>query len=313
MIAVIGGTGFIGKAIVAELLRRKQQVVVVSHSNRRQMTVEGQNVEIRSGDVTDKASLVKALQGVTCVVGAAQFKDFPNQNPRKGLTFDRVDRQGTENAVAAAMEVGAQRYVYISGAGAAPDSDKVWFRAKWAAEMAIRNSTLTYAIIRPSWVYGPEDKALNRYVAFVRSPLPVVPVIGNGKQRLQPVFVDDVARVAAEGVQGSLDGVYEIGGPDVLTMDEIIRIVEEVLGKKKPLLHQPAWLVKALFSPKALIPALPIPLTPEGVTFATMDAVCDIGPLLQALPQLRLTPLREGLESYLGAKAREKKASAATG
>jgi hypothetical protein len=76
--------------------------------------------------------------------------------------------------------------------------------------------------------------------------------------------------------------------------------VQQVLGIKKPLVHQPAGFVKLLFSPKVLFPALPLPLTPEGVTFATMDAVCDNAALLAAMPSLRLTPLREALASYLG-------------
>ncbi len=235
------------------------------------------------------------------MVGAVQFKDFPNQNPGKGLTFDNVDRRGTENLVAAAQAAGVRRYVYISGAGAAPDAKQVWFRAKWGAETALRASGLQALIVRPSWVFGPDDNALNRYVAFVRSPLPVVPVIGDGRQRLQPVFVADVARVVADSLEGkgAAKGTFEIGGPQVLTMDAVIREVEAVLCKRKPLVHQPVGLMKALFAPKAWLHALPLPLTPEGLEFATMDATADTGPLLAAFPGLRLTPLREGLQTYL--------------
>lgn len=302
MIAVIGGTGFVGGAIVAELVRRGEQVIIISHGGTGSRKVAGQTIEVRRADVADRASLVAALKGVDCVVGAAQFKGFPNQNPGKGLTFEAVDHQGTVNAVAAAVANGVKKYVYISGAGAAPNADTVWFRAKWGAETAIRDSGLAYTIVRPSWVFGPGDNALNKYVAFVKSPLPVVPVIGNGKQRLMPVFVDDVARVAADGAAGLLEGVFEIGGPELLTMDQVIRTVEAVLGKTKPLVHQPAGLVKLLFSPKKLFPALPIPLTPEGVSFATMDATSDTAALLVAEPSLRLTPLREALATYLTKK-----------
>jgi uncharacterized protein YbjT (DUF2867 family) len=310
MIAVIGGTGFIGGAIVAELVRRGEPVIVISHSSAKPLKVAGQSVEVRRADVADRGSLLVAFKGVDCVVGAAQFKGFPNQNPRQGLTFEAVDHQGTVNAVAAARENGVTKYVYISGAGAAADSDKVWYRAKWGAEQAVRNSGLEYTIVRPSWVYGPGDNALNKYVGFVKSPLPVVPVIGNGRQRLMPVFVNDVARVAAEGAVGSLVGVFEIGGPELLTMDQVIRTVEQVVGKKKPLVHQPAAVARLLFSPKALWPALPLPLTPEGVTFATMDAVCDNSALLAAMPSLRLTPLREALATYLGSGRPARPASA---
>lgn len=302
MILVAGGTGFIGKAIVRELLARDITVAVLSHRDgSSSMPLDGKRVELRTGDVTVAASLPAALAGVDTVVGAVQFTDFPNQNPSKGLTFDNVDRRGTENLVAAAKAAGVRRYVYISGAGAAPDAQKIWFRAKWGAETAIRASGLQALIVRPSWVYGPEDNALNKYVAFVRSPLPIVPVIGDGKQRLQPVFVADVARLVADSLEGkgATDGTFEIGGPQVLTMDAVIREVEAVLSKRKPLVHQPVWLMKALFAPKAWIHALPLPLTPEGLEFATIDATADTGPLLAAFPQFRLTPLREGLATYL--------------
>jgi len=182
----------------------------------------------------------------------------------------------------------------------------VWFRAKWGGEEAVRRSGIEHAILRPSWVYGPEDNALNQYVKFIKSALPVVPVIGNGRQRLQPVFVADVAKAVAESVvgDGPASGVYEIGGPEVLSLDEIIRTVERTLGKPKPLVHTPVWLMKVLFSPKALIPALPIPLGSAGLEFATMDAVADNSALLATFPGLRLTPLEDGLNSYLGGTAR---------
>src|SRR5581483_6163286 len=88
MIAVIGGTGFIGRAIVEELLRRGEQVVVLSHGGAQALTIEGTSVVLRQADVTKRASLVAALKDVATVVGAAQFKDSPNENPRKGLTFE---------------------------------------------------------------------------------------------------------------------------------------------------------------------------------------------------------------------------------
>jgi NADH dehydrogenase len=307
MIVVAGGTGFVGRAIARALARPGEQVAVLSHSVREPSIHAGDiTFEVRRGDVTDQASLGAALQGVDTVVGAVQFKGFPNENPRKGLTFEQVDQHGTENLVAAAKQAGVRRYVYVSGAGAGPDAKQTWYRAKWGAETAVRGSGMEYLIVRPSWVYGPGDNALNKYVAFVKSPLPVVPVIGNGKQRLQPVFVEDVARLVAESLAGGdlPNADYEIGGPDVLSMDEVIRTVEEVLGRKKPLVHQPASLMKLLFSPKALIPALPLPLNPTGVEFATMDALADTSALLAAFPSFRLTPLREGLQTYLGTQER---------
>ncbi|HLZ68576.1 MAG TPA: NAD-dependent epimerase/dehydratase family protein [Dehalococcoidia bacterium] len=313
MILIAGGTGFIGSAIARQLVARGHTVAVLSRrGGSSTISLGGKPVEVRRGDVTEPAGLAAALTGVETVVGAVQFQDFPNQNRGKGLTFDNIDRRGTEHLVAAAKAAGASRYVYISGVGAAPDAPRVWFRAKWGAETAVRESGLQALIVRPSWVFGPGDHALNKYVAFVRSPLPVVPVIGNGKQRLQPVFVEDVARLVADSVdgRGAAEGTFEIGGPQVLSMDAIIREVERALGKKKPLVHQPVWLTKALMSPKAAIHALPLPLTPEGVTFATIDATADTEPLLAAFPELRLTPLPEALATYLSPVRRRSAPSA---
>jgi NADH dehydrogenase len=307
MIVVVGGTGFIGTAIVRELAGRGERVVVMSHAvTAPVIRLGGSTIEVRQGDVRDGPALARALAGADTVIGAAQFHGFPNENGREGLTFENIDHKGTENLVAAALEVGAKSYVYISGAGAAPGARQPWFRAKWGAETAVRHSGLRFAIFRPSWVYGPEDNALNQYVKFIKSALPVVPVIGNGRQRLQPVFVADVAKAVAESVvgDGPASGVYEIGGPEVLSLDEIIRTVERTLGKPKPLVHTPVWLMKVLFSPKALIPALPIPLGSAGLEFATMDAVADNSALLATFPGLRLTPLEDGLNSYLGGTAR---------
>jgi len=302
MIVVAGGTGFIGRAIATELARRGAEVAVLSHRGTAPLQLAGRQVEARVGDVGNEESLVAALKGAEAVVGAVQFKGFPNENKAKGLTFEEVDQHGTERLVAAAKGNGAKRYVYISGAGAAPNAKQVWFRAKWGAESAVRASGIRYTILRPSWVFGPRDNALNRYIAFVKSPLPVVPVIGSGKQRLQPVFVEDVARAVADSLLGDAgeNGVYEIGGPDVMSIDQVIRTVEEVMGKNKPLVHQPVALMKLLFSPKALVPALPIPLSPSGLEFSTMDAVADNRALLAAFPGLHLTSLREGLQTYLG-------------
>ena len=107
-----------------------------------------------------------------------------------------------------------QRFFYLSGAGAAPDGYH-WFQAKWRAEEAVRGSGMTWTIIRPSWVYGPEDKALNRFLSMSRY-LPFVPLIGDvGKQQMQPVFIDDVGRAVAEALENPAadNQTYEIGGP----------------------------------------------------------------------------------------------------
>jgi NADH dehydrogenase len=300
MIIVVGGTGFVGGGIVRELARRGKAVAVLSRDPARHRDrFPGLSVEYRKGDVTDHDSLKSAFAGIDTVISSQQFPNSPIENPGKGYTFEKVDAEGTENLVRAAKEAGVKRFVYLSGVGAAPDAERHWFRAKWRAETAVRESGMTYTIIRPSWVFGPEDVALNRFLGMSRF-LPFVPLIGNaGKQRLQPVFVDDVARAVAESLDkpAADSKVFEIGGPEALTMTEIVRTALEVAGRKRLMLAAPRSLMKLLASIIQFAPGRP--LTPDAVDFITMDALADPSEIEAALG-IKMTPLRDALATYLG-------------
>ncbi|HEY8767751.1 MAG TPA: complex I NDUFA9 subunit family protein [Dehalococcoidia bacterium] len=298
MILVAGGTGFVGSGIVRELARRGKPVAVLTRNASRAKRSPGLDVEYREGDVTRPESLARAMNGVEEVVGCHQFPNSPIENPGKGYTFEKVDAEGTENLVRAAKAAGVKRYVYLSGAGAAPEGPH-WFRAKWRAETAVRESGLTYTILRPSWVYGPEDRSLNRFLGISRF-LPFVPLIGNaGKQRMQPVFIDDVGRAVAESLDNpaAADQIFELGGPDVMSMTEVVRTALQVAGRKRLLLSSPKPIMKLVASVLQFAPGRP--LTTDAVDFITGDAVGDPAAIQRAL-SLRLTPLREGLATYLG-------------
>lgn len=244
LILVAGGTGFVGRGIVRELLRRGKQVSVLTRNAERAESKPGPAVEYREGDVRDPSTLGGAMQDVKVVIGTQQFPGSPMENRSKGHTFEEVDARGTENLVTAAKAARVGRYVYVSGAGAARDAQRHWFRVKWRAEEAVRQSGMTYAIVRPSWIYGPEDNALNRFLKMARF-LPFVPLIGSpSKQRLQPVFIDDVGVVVAEAVDNAAadNQEFELGGPEVLTMTEIVRTALEVVGRKRFLLSSPGML-----------------------------------------------------------------------
>ena len=299
MILVAGGTGFVGGGIVRELARRGQRVAILTRGAAKAAgRFPGLEVEYREGDVRDAESLISAMEGVEVVIGTVQFPNSPIENRRRGYTFEEIDAAGTERLVTAARAAGVRRYIYLSGAGAAPDARYHWFRAKWRAEEAVRGSGIPFVILRPSWIYGPEDHSLNRFLAMSRS-LPFVPMIGDGnRQRLQPVFIDDAGRAVAEAVENrAADGhSFELGGPEVLTMNEIVRTALEVMGRRRWLLSAPKGLMKAL---AALLRFLPgPPLTPDAIDFITMDALADSSALVGTLG-LRLTPLREGLATYL--------------
>jgi NADH dehydrogenase len=230
------------------------------------------------------------------VIQAVTFPTFPLEKPRRGYTFEEYDHRGTERLVQASAAAGVERFVFTSGVGVAPDAPKTRHRAKWRGEEAIRATGISHAIIRPTWVYGPEDQALNRFAWFARH-LPFVPVIGDGSQRMQPVFIDDVAEVMAQAADsGGPVGTFELGGPEVMTMNEVLATMTEVMRRRRPLVHFPPALPRLAGFFLQVVPKQP--LSPAAVDFVLDDAVGDTGSLLASF-DVRLTALRDGLETYL--------------
>ena len=300
-VLVAGGTGFVGSAAVRELLRRGEHVAVLGRSASKVRDRLGADVDAREGDVREPQTLPPAMQGIDVVINAVQFPNSPIENRRKGWTFEEVDLKGTRRQVDAAKEAGVRRFVYVSGVGAARDGDRHWFRYKWEAERYLQHSGLEWVVVRPTWVYGPDDVSLNRFLGFAKT-LPFVPMFGDGKQPMQPVFIDDVGRVLADAAQRreAASNLFEIGGPEVMSMNDVVKTALEVQGKKRRLLHQPAAIGKLMGTIGSVLPSPP--LTADAIDFITEPAVADNTRLLEVLrPQL--TPLREGLATYLSPHA----------
>ncbi|MCC6174837.1 MAG: NAD(P)H-binding protein [Chloroflexi bacterium] len=295
-VLVAGGTGFIGSRVVDELLASgRHHIRVMTRDPSR--APKKPDVEYVRGDVTEPASLQAATRGIETIVHAVQFPNHPVENPRKGWTYQAIDGAGTERMVAAATQNGVRRFVYLSGAGVRPGRSEPWFKAKERAEEAIRASGMEYVILRPSWIYGPDDRSMNKFVQFVKV-LPVVPVIGSGQAQVNPVSVFDVAKVAAAAVDepAATNRIFELGSREPVTMDEVLRTIMRVLGKRRPLLHQPAWLVKI---PASLLQYLPNPpLSPGAVDFISMNEPVDPGEAERVFG-VHFTPLEEGLRAYL--------------
>jgi uncharacterized protein YbjT (DUF2867 family) len=297
-VLVAGGTGVVGEAAVRRLRRDDADVsVMTAHPDRSLRRIKEMGATAVLGDVRYPETLDRAVAGAEVVVQALMFPTYPTEKPRRGYTFEEFDHRGTERLVAAARSAGVRRYVFVSAVGAAPDADQVWYRAKWGGEQAVIASGLEHCIVRPSWVFGPKDRALNRFAAIAKRS-PVVPVIGDGQQRLQPLFVEDLADVLAMAARpGGPTGTYEMGGPTVMTMDEVLTTMLVVMGKQRPLVHFPEVLTKAAGAVWRLLPK-PL-LSPQAVDFLTADAIADNRALLEAF-EVRLTPLAVGLSTYLG-------------
>jgi uncharacterized protein YbjT (DUF2867 family) len=296
-IVVTGGGGFIGREVVAELLLGGADDVVVTTRDPDGADPWRGRVERAQAFAGDPLSLGRAFARADVVVHAIQFKNHPVEDPSRGRTYLEVDGKGTEIAAAVAKNAGVRRFVYLSGAGAGQGRKEPWFVAKDRAEAAIRASGLEYALLRPSWIYGPADRSMSRFVYFCRY-LPLVPVIGDGKTHVHPIYVKDVARCAAAAVrrEDAKDKALELGGPDRLSMDEIIRTVQKVLGKNRPLLHQPASLMKLLARPMALLPDPP--LSPRAIDFILQEVDLDPQPAMEYFG-FTFRRLEEGLREYL--------------
>jgi uncharacterized protein YbjT (DUF2867 family) len=301
MLLVSGGTGFLGSAIVRELLGRGETLAVLGRDASRARRQFSDVLEAWEADVRSPSEdLDRAMRGVDVVINCVQFPNSPIENKARAWTFEEVDLNGTKNQVDAAKKAGVRRFVYLSGVGAAPDSPYHWFRFKWQAEEYLKHSGLEWVIVRPTWVYGPRDNSLNRILSFGNF-LPFIPTFGNGKQDMQPVFIDDVARVSADAAlkPEAANHLFELGGPQVMSMDEVFKTALEAMGRKRPILHQPVFAGKALGAVASLLPMKP--LTADSVEFIVQPAVADNWELVEVLHP-KLTPLKEGLATYLGKK-----------
>ena len=270
-VVVAGGNGFLGSQFTRALSDAGHNVTVLSRSK------PGDEVKAAwiTGDVTRPDGLSSALTGADVVVDAVQFPKSPVENPKKGYTFERIDLGGTKNLVDAARAANVPHFIGISGLGAAQSARYHWLRFKWQEEQCIIASGVPHTIFRPSWVFGPGDVSLNRFLGFAKF-LPFVPVIG-GSSRISPLFVKDLAaHIVAAVASGPKSGPFDIGGPDILTMNEIVRTALKVAGKRRFLLPQPKPLMKIVASVIQHAPGRP--LTPDAIDFITMDGPVDNTP-----------------------------------
>ena len=300
-VAVAGGSGFIGRAIVRRLAgipaTRVRLLTRDAERARRKFDAPA-NVEFVSADVTNRDSLKPALAGASAIVSAVQFDGYPIENPRRGLTFERVDYGGTVALLDAAKNAGVSRFIYISGAAADENSSQPGFRAKGRAERAIRESGIGYTIFRPSLVYGAGDRVMNMLVTALRlSPVMLVP--GTGQQKVQPVLVDDVAACVALALGGrGRNGAFDVGGPALMTFDDLIRLVMEITGRYRLIIHVPEAIMRLAGTAAEMLPVALF--SRDAASFLLADNAGDIKPLVEEFG-IKLTSARVGL-AYLAPK-----------
>lgn len=297
-VLVAGGTGFLGRAFVRGLRGRGARVSVLTRNPAGAERL-GLPAEYVEGDVRRPASLAPAMGAVDAAILSVQFPGYPVEAPARGRTFMEVDARGTAALVEAAVEAGVRKIVYLSGVGADPGSARTWYRAKGLAEASVRDSGLAHVIVRPSWVYGPEDRSLNRFIALIRAIPLVFPQLGDGSGRITPIHVDDLAGLVCEATLGSAgDGLtLEAGGPDVLSLDDVVRTAMTALGRRRAILHLPEGFVKLAATCAERLPGQI--LSRDAVDFATQDGIADSDLARLRFPAFRPRDLATGLAAYV--------------
>ena len=290
-IFIAGGTGFVGESLVSLLLKRGHFVRTLVHSR----TTAQKGVEQVTGDITRRETFEQYVGGCDAVINLVGIiREFPS----RGITFDRLHLQATANLVAATTQSGISRYLQMSALGTRPGAVADYHRSKWQAEEAVRGSALAWTIFRPSLVFGPHDAFINMLAAQLRLA-PVMPIIGSGSYRLQPIHVDDVARCFAHAIEmpATIGQTYELCGADRFSYEELIDMIAAALGRRPPFKpHLPLGLMKLIIPVMQKIPQFPI--TMDQLQMLLEESICD-GAWQEVFG---FTPrgLSEGIGEYLG-------------
>ena len=242
MILVTGGTGFVGSHVVNALADAGKDVRVLE---RKPGTWEKAGLRCREavqGDMTDPESLRRAVEGCDTVVHLAAIRQG------KPEQFQRVMSEGTRDLVAAAKEAGVRRFVLISALGTTEETKDLvpYYGAKWDMEQSVKGSGLDHVIFRPSFIFARDGGILPTFRRLAKV-MPVTAIPGSGTQRIQPIWIDDLAAyfVKAIDLDAATNRLFEIGGPDKVTWNELWDRLKRALGSRRPSVHVPMGVMRA--------------------------------------------------------------------
>lgn len=236
-ILVLGGTGFVGRHVCEALVRAGLQVTVATRRAKHAAAVQTlPGLEVLEANVHSDTDLARLLPGHSAVVNLVAIL---HGNARR---FQQVHVDLPSRLVQAMAQAGVKRLVHISALGAAAEGPSRYLASKHAGETAVRNSALDWTVLRPSVVFGAEDRLLNTF-ARLQTCAPVVPLAG-ADTRFQPVWVGDVAQAVARSLQSSsgVGQVYEVVGPDTLTLADLVRVAGRLSGHPRPVIGLPVAL-----------------------------------------------------------------------
>jgi len=291
-IAVTGATGFIGRHLVDRLLAEEHQVTVIAHRRPSENLFAGE-VNITTASVGDAAGLQASFEGAETVYHLVGIIV-----ETKTSSFEKTVVEGTRNVVTACRGAGVKKLMYLSAMGTSSQARTLYHQTKYRAEQAVLSSQLDYVIFRPSVVYGLGDGFVSMLKRIVEKSY-ITPVVGDGRYRLQPVYIDDLVSALVQGltVPQASGQIIEIGGPEKLEYLEILDTIKRVLGKTRMNLHIPMWVMKpmAVLMEKVLRPA---PITVDQLKMMAMGNTGDISKMMEIF-SINPTKFEDGLKKYL--------------
>ena len=239
MILVTGGTGFVGPHVVRAIAERGHDLKLLVRDSTRSRELPGQPVV---GEMTNTVSLQHAVEGVEAVVHLVAIRQGKEEQ------FRRVMEQGTRDLVTAARDAGVRRFVLMSALGTSEETKDLvpYYHAKWEMEQAVKGSGVDHVIFRPSFVFGRDGGILPTFRKLAKLT-PVTPIIGSGEQRIQPIWVDDVALYFAEALDKpeTTNRTFDLGGPDIVSWNDFWQRLRTTLGiRRRPRLHVPIGLMR---------------------------------------------------------------------
>ncbi len=295
---ITGGTGFVGSHIIEDLLASQHEVTaLIRPGSEPHLSVPEHRITLVRGDISVPDSFANALRACDAVI---HLVGIIREFPRRGITYQKLHIDATRNILQTAESGDISKFVHMSALGVKHDSPSGYFTTKAEAEDLVRNSTLNSTIFRPSVIFGPGDDFINYFADIIRR-FHVIPIIGSGRYRMQPVHINNVSQAFVQSLEtdSTTGHTYEIAGPDRYEFREMMRIIQSVLDTWAIPVYNPKFLMMALT--KLLQRFQFFPVTENQIVMLYDENITDDDRMYHQL-NIMPVPFEAGIREYLARK-----------
>lgn len=258
MILVTGATGFVGSHLISRLIQSGKSVRAYVRQSANIQNLDRLGVDIAYGTISDRTALKEAMNEIDTIIHLVAIIV-----EKKNASFIQINHYGTKNVIETAREAGVKRFIHLSALGANSNQQFPYPYSKWLGEQEVRNSGFDWTVFQPSIIFGSGDEFINKLAQVVRLA-PIVPILGSGKTKFQPIWVEDICRCVLRVIEDNrtIGKTYQLGGPEHLSYEQMIDIVMVKLHKQKLKWHFPITLIKPIV--KVMETMLPNPPITSG-------------------------------------------------